>query len=281
VAYAHSQGVIHRDLKPKNVMLGPFDETLVVDWGLAKRFAVDGSDERARECPAHDANHGDNSLSADVLGTPGYLSPEQARCEPVGPASDVYSLGATLYAMLTGRPPLRGENVHDTLERTRSNRIAPVRSLNPSAPAALEAICNKALAPCPNDRYGSALALAADVDRWLADEPVSVLRDSMPTRFLRWGRRNRPAVTGVMALILAGFVGLAALAAVQARANVRLTEAKKATDNALDAALTATKQADSALAAAQESRKQTEALNTFLTHRNVHERPPCTRWPRR
>jgi eukaryotic-like serine/threonine-protein kinase len=264
LAYAHSQYVLHRDLKPKNVMLGPFDETLVVDWGLAKRFAADGSEHAVDRREAKNSDSADTSLTADVVGTPGYLSPEQARGEPPSPASDIYSLGAMLYDLLTGRPPVRGDNINDTLERTRRNEIAPARAVNPSVPRALEAICSKALATRPEDRYASALKLAADVDRWLADEPVSVLRDSSATRMLRWGRRNQAAVTGVVASVLAGLVGLVAVAGIQARANADLTKAKNATENALSEVREAKNRAEIALASAAESRFQAEAVNSLL-----------------
>ncbi len=181
VAYAHSRGVIHRDLKPANVMLGPYGETLVVDWGLAKVVGRDDpitSSSEATLRPA--AGSGSSETQAGTaIGTPAFMSPEQAegRLDSVGPAADVFSLGATLYCLLAGRPPIEGSGVVEALARARRADYPPPRAVNPQVPPGLEAIVLKAMAPSPSDRYGSARDLARDVERWLADEPVSAYRE--------------------------------------------------------------------------------------------------------
>jgi serine/threonine-protein kinase len=224
VAYAHSRGVIHRDLKPHNVMLGDFGETLVIDWGLAK--PVGRSEEQRTEGGAEAtlrptlAEGGSETVMGSARGTPAYMSPEQAagRWDAVGPASDVYSLGATLYHLLTGRPPFTGDNVHAIRERVIAGEYAPPRQANPAVPAALAAVCAKAMARKPEGRYATAKELAADVEHWLADEPVSAYREPLPARARRWLRRHRSLTTGVAAALVAAVVALSAgLALVEAQ----------------------------------------------------------------
>src|SRR5262249_27384663 len=177
VAYAHSRGVLHRDLKPANVMLGPYGETLVVDWGLARFVGPADADED--EGPPGGPADGGGTTPGGPLGTPAFMSPEQAagRWDEVGPASDVYSLGATLYVLLTGQPPVAAGSVLEVLERQRRGAFPPPRAVARDVPRPLEAICLKALALRPLDRYPTALALAGDVERYLAGEAVTAYRD--------------------------------------------------------------------------------------------------------
>jgi serine/threonine-protein kinase len=220
VAYAHSRGVIHRDLKPHNVMLGDYGETLVVDWGVAKMGAPAGATsspavlDEARTEPyrvIESSGGSDTSPTQEgqVVGTPAYMAPEQARGEQqrIAVASDVFALGATLYCVLTGQPPYRGTR-EEVLAQARRGEVAPARQVNPRVPAALEAVCNKALAARPADRYSSARELAGEVERWLADEPVQAHREGLGTRLRRWGRRHRTAVTAAVVLLVASVAGL-------------------------------------------------------------------------
>jgi Flp pilus assembly protein TadD len=210
VAYAHSRGIVHRDLKPANVMLGRYGETLVVDWGLAKEVGSGpptvGSEDTARggapDLPAADDTGG--TEPGAVVGTPAYMSPEQAagRHDEVGPASDVYLLGGTLYSILTGRAPFDGG------AGANRGEAVPPRRVNRSVPAALEAVCLRAMAEHPQDRYASASELGAEVERWLAGEPVRAYPERWPARTARWARRHRVAVAGLaVGLLVAAVLG--------------------------------------------------------------------------
>ena len=164
------------------------------------------------------------------LGTPQYMSPEQAagRLDRTGPASDVYGLGATLYHLLTGRPPFGGQDVESMLEDVQRGDFPPPRQVEPSVPRALEAVCLKAMAVRPEDRYATPVALARDVERWLADEPVSVHRETRLARVARWLRRHRTwALAGAVTLALTAAVSaLAAFAVARAyRDEVRANQA--------------------------------------------------------
>jgi len=212
IAYAHSRGVIHRDLKPQNVMLGPYGETLVVDWGLAKplgrRDAAAGLAE-STWLPTPNSASGLTQMGA-VAGTPEYMSPEQAAgmIPELGPASDVYSLGATLYCLLTGKPPLHGTDSLRTLVQVQKGEFPPPRQVKPQVPAALEAICLKALAKEPAQRYPSAGELAREVERWLADEAVTAHRERWWQRAARWARHHQAATAaGTAALLVALLLG--------------------------------------------------------------------------
>ncbi len=191
VAYAHARGVLHRDIKPHNVMLGPFGETLVLDWGLAKVLDGPGGAEATEstdlplrprvELPAP-------PISDVVIGTPAYMSPEQAAgaFHRLGTPSDVYNLGATLYHILTGEAPFRGGiDLPDILVRVGAGDFPRPRQVNRDVPRPLEAICLRAMARRPEDRYPSARDLATDLERWLADEPVAAYPESWMHRLVR------------------------------------------------------------------------------------------------
>jgi serine/threonine protein kinase len=270
VAYAHSRGILHRDLKPRNVMLGRYDETLVVDWGLAKPFAPgevsSGSDEEALLPSSDSGGSGADTPTVGVVGTLAYMSPEQAeaRWELVGPASDIFSLGAILYAILTGRAPYQAGPDGEILEKVKWCEFPKPREVKPEAPRALEAICLEAMAARRNERYATALELAADVKRWLADEPVRAWREPLALRARRWARRHRLAVATVAATLLAGILGLAAVAVVQMRARARLERANNEIKRALAAAEDAQAETQRALLRAEESAQQAKAVSDFL-----------------
>ena len=218
VAYAHSRGILHRDLKPQNVMLGKYDETLVVDWGLAKPFERDEATGGAAE-EALTPSSGSGTPTVGVVGTLAYMSPEQAAERPaaVGAASDIFSLGAILYAILTGEVPYRSRNHDEVLENVRRCEFPAPRQVKPAAPRALEAVCLKAMAARPVDRYATALDLAAEVKRYLADEPVTASPEPIALRARRWMRRYRTLVTSTAAVLILSAVGLAGFTIVLAR----------------------------------------------------------------
>ncbi len=165
VQHAHDMGVVHRDLKPANVLIGSDGTPKVADFGLAKRL---------------DAGDGPTQTGA-VLGTPSYMAPEQAAGDnrAVGPASDVYALGAILYELLTGRPPFKGATLFETIDQIRGHNAVPPRVLQPSVPRPLETVCLKCLEKAPNLRYASAAALADDLQRFLDGEPVTARPPSL------------------------------------------------------------------------------------------------------
>jgi serine/threonine-protein kinase len=190
---------LHRDIKPGNVIVGKHGETLVVDWGLAKALgkADPGTSDEERTLIPSSASGSAETLPGSALGTPAYMSPEQAAgaLEKLGPRSDVHSLGATLYCLLTGRPPFEGDDPGAILRQVQRGEFPPPRPVDPTIDRALEAVCLRAMASEPDDRYASCRALADDVERWAADEPVIAWREPFgPTAASarRSGRRTRP-----------------------------------------------------------------------------------------
>ncbi|MFI5455919.1 MAG: serine/threonine-protein kinase [Isosphaerales bacterium] len=231
IDYAHSRGVIHRDLKPANIIVGKYGETLVVDWGLAK--AVGRADSSVGEQTLAPSSGGSSeTLPGSALGTPAYMSPEQTRGElnRLGPRSDVYSLGATLYCLLTGKPPFEGEDIGVILRAVQEGQFARPSQHDSALDKALEAICLKAMAKEPEDRYATPRALADDLDRWMADEPVTAWREPLARRARRWAKRNRTAVTAAAVALVAGVVGLSAVLAVQTKAKADLTRSQAAVE---------------------------------------------------
>jgi thiol-disulfide isomerase/thioredoxin len=217
VHYAHQRGVLHRDLKPGNILIDEQGEPHVTDFGLAKHLGSEGGTQ-----------------SGAVLGTPGYMAPEQAAGRrDVSVAADVHGLGAVLYELLTGRPPFQGESTMETLLVVLQREAPRPRVLNPAVPADLETICLKCLRKEPEKRYAGAQALADDLQRWLDGEPIRARRVGRLERAVKWGRR-RPApaallavsVLAALALGVGGWWSNARLTAALARAEASAAEAR-------------------------------------------------------
>lgn len=245
IAYAHSRGVIHRDIKPANIMLGPFGETLVVDWGLAKTLTPQASvletlPPNTNATPIKLTGSSTSStLPGSPLGTPAYMSPEQAAGDlaAIGPLSDIYSLGATLYTLLTGKTPLDGRSVREAIELVQTGDLTPVRKANPNIPPPLAAICQKAMAVSPNSRYPSALDLAEDLQRWLADEPVSAYRDPLTVRIWRSVRRHRTAAAVLLSIGTVCLLAALLISGLLTQKNQQLASMNALSESRLDQAM--------------------------------------------
>lgn len=193
VHYAHSRGVIHRDLKPRNILVSQAGRPMVLDFGLAKRMNADS-----------DLTH-----TGQILGTPSYMPPEQAagKVRQIGPASDVYSLGAVFYTLLCGRPPFQSESTIETIKQVLERPPAAPRLLNASIPLDLETICLKCLEKSPGNRFSSAAELAAELDRFLHGEPIHSRPISTLQRAFRWCSRNSSLVGVSLLLFLLCLAG--------------------------------------------------------------------------
>ena len=196
VHYAHEHGILHRDIKPGNILLDTKGEPHLTDFGLARLLRSESSVTR----------------TMDVLGTPSYMAPEQAAGETtkLSKATDVYGLGAVLYQLLTGQPPFAGGTTYETIRLLRDTEPRPPRLLNPKVDRDLSTICLKCLEKDPQRRYSSALALAEDLEHWLKHEPIQAKPSGFFTHGRKWVRRN-PSTTVLVTLLVALAAGLAGL----------------------------------------------------------------------
>ncbi len=198
IEYAHSRNILHRDLKPANILIDSANRPRITDFGLAKRL----------DCET------DLTLSGQVLGSPNYMAPEQAAAKrgTVNRRSDIYSLGAVLYHLMTGRPPFQGETLAEVLQQVVQTNPVPPRLLKPSVPPDLETICLKCVEKEPGRRYATAQALADELGRFLNHQPILARRVGPAGRLWRWCRR-KPAMAGLLLLLHIVFVvGLSGIA---------------------------------------------------------------------
>jgi serine/threonine-protein kinase len=257
VEYAHQCGILHRDLKPANILLqsDSADKAAgfsprISDFGLA-RILDDPTESAAQR----------QTRTGTILGTPSYMAPEQTEAErgKIGPAVDVYALGAILYEMLTGRPPIQGETTLDTLEQVRLQEPVPPRRLQPKVPRDLETICLKCLRKEPHRRYASAAALADDLRRFLEGKPILARPASVWSQGVRWARRQ-PALASLIAVSVLGVVSLLG-------SGLWFTEQLR---SERDHAWAEQRQADEERQAAQrerdEANRQRERAQTILSH---------------
>jgi len=233
VQYAHSRGVLHRDLKPSNILIDENDQPCITDFGLAKRL----NDSQPS------SNEPQLTQSGQVLGSPSFIPPEQAagRKDALGPASDVYSLGAILYHCLTGRPPFVAETLTQTLRMVAEQEPVSPRLLNAGVPRDVETICLKCLEKDPGRRYATAQALADELGRFLRDEPIQARPAGRVLKVHRWCLRNKPlAVTGTVILVLLLVVAIGSpIAAFRINRERRQAEASQKSAEAVSGFLSA------------------------------------------
>lgn len=289
IGFAHSRGILHRDLKPSNIMVGDFGETLVVDWGLARKYHTTIPIERSPH-PTSNASPREleNTLSGTIIGTPGYMSPEQAmgRNEDVSVASDIYSLGATLFHILTNKIPYIHTGIQ--IQKQSNFDVSVLKPAHPidtdvciehvlkygnelslnqfgAFPAPLDAICRKAMKYDATARYARAELLASDLEAWLADEPITVLAESRFQKMRRWAKSHPTlagaGLSGILITLLAMGITLSILSFKNeslSRANSREQEA---TREAIASAASAKKNAAEAV---RQRQRVLGILNTFL-----------------
>ncbi|HRK33543.1 MAG TPA: protein kinase [Candidatus Hydrogenedentes bacterium] len=275
IAYAHDRGVIHRDIKPDNVMIGSFGETVVIDWGLAKlkgRADVYASEikETVRILQNESPSPTSQTLYGTILGTPHYMAPEQARgdIENVDERSDVYALGAVLYILLTGKRPYDKAPLQNVILHMNLPPLTPVLELAPGAPPELVAICTKALERQQANRYPNAAAIAEDVNRYLSGALVQAHEYTLRDQLRRFVRKHRAQVA-TAGIALATLLLVAIVSYVQIlQANTRERQQRVAAENAEQ--LATEKGAQEAKARAR-AEHELYLSNVRLAHQSINE----------
>ncbi|HEY5923391.1 MAG TPA: protein kinase [Kofleriaceae bacterium] len=231
IAYAHSEGVLHRDLKPQNVLIGPFGETVVIDWGLAKDVRSGETAADSGEPARNGDSAGDSQLThaGAVLGTPSYMAPEQARGDPSDERTDIYALGALLYTVLSGHPPVRGRTAEEVIAQVADGNRITIGVREPALPPELATIVEHAMAHDPAARFASAKDLADELRRFAAGKLVASHTYSFGQLVRRWIKRYRVALAvAAAALVILALGGVLAINNVMSERDVATTERRKA-----------------------------------------------------
>jgi serine/threonine protein kinase len=232
IAHAHERGIVHRDIKPSNILVGELGETVVIDWGLAK--AIGETDEPTAR-PQVDLSDALKTRAGIVYGTPGFMAPEQLRGAPVNEQCDVYALGATLYHLLSRKPPHYAKTADEMMKAAVASAPTPVHQLVEGVPPDLSTIVDKALAHDPRVRYPDARALAADLQRFLTGQLVASHHYSPREKLIRLIRKNRGLSAAVAALVVVGTLSVIRIIVERNRADdsARIAELERADADAL------------------------------------------------
>jgi serine/threonine protein kinase len=226
MAYAHSKQIIHRDLKPQNILIGEFGETMLIDWGLAKKQGDPSLSTPSEPMAANKISHGDLTEDGAILGTPAYMPPEQAMGKEVDARADVYSLGAILYHVISGKTPYPKQSSRDLLQKIMKEPPAPLSQVAPLAKKDLISIVNKAMEREPRDRYESAKELAQDLKNFLAGQMVAARSYSFAERAQRFLQKYRLTIF-LWAALLIGFMSVSAFIFANIQVYEELKECKR------------------------------------------------------
>ncbi len=265
--FAHSQNVIHRDLKPQNIIVGKFGETIILDWGLAKDLNEMDNDLSESTDSIHNEmffkSDSGATQTGEVKGTPAYMSPEQAHgnIEQIDQLSDVFCLGAILFHVLTGSVPFEGSTAKTALSSAQENLKRTPRQINRNVDRAIESICLKAMATQKTDRYSSVKHLVNDIENYLADQPVSAHPESLLTQTGRWMRGHRQLVRAASIAAIVGLIGLTIGIIMISSAYQRADNARRISDAAK---IDADRARDKAQDREREAARQFDRANTNL-----------------
>jgi hypothetical protein len=230
IAHAHERGIVHRDIKPSNILVGELGETVVIDWGLAK---VIGEPDEQTTRPLVDLADTLKTRAGIVYGTPGFMAPEQLRGAPVDERCDVYALGATLYHLLSRKPPHYAKTADEMMKAAVAAPPTPIHELVDGVPPDLETIVGKALAHDPQVRYQNARALAEDLQRFLTGQLVASHHYTPLEKLVRFVRKNRGVSAAVAALILVGTIAVIRIVVERNRADQAARDARHQAEQAL------------------------------------------------